>query len=97
VERAYEALVVAPILEALAQEGGGRTPEAIGVRCEDEPILMSPGTGGTARPATRKAQVNRCLQALKKDRLVKKARNGTWSLTDTGLEAHARLTGQAGE
>ncbi len=97
VERAYEALVVAPILEVLAQESGGRTPEAIGVRCEDEPILMSPQTGRPARPATRKAQVKRCLQALEKDRLVKKARNGTWSLTDTGLEAHARLTGQAGE
>jgi len=58
---------------------------------------MSPQTGRPARPATRKAQVKRCLQALEKDRLVKKARNGTWSLTDTGLEAHARLTGQAGE
>jgi hypothetical protein len=58
---------------------------------------MAPSTGRPARPATRKAQVERCLEALKKDRLVKWNRNGTWNLTDKGLKTHDRLTVQAGE
>ena len=97
VERVYEALVVAPFLDALHGEGRALTPEAIADLCQDEPILMAPSTGRPARPATRKAQVERCLKALKKDRLVKKNRNGTWNLTDKGLKTHDRLTVQAGE
>ncbi|MEE1565977.1 MAG: hypothetical protein V1249_13445, partial [Acidimicrobiales bacterium] len=97
VERAYEALVVAPFLDALHGEGRALTPAAIAGLCEDEPILMAPSTGGPAWPATRKAQVARCLKALKKDRLVKMHRNGTWSPTEKGLKTHLRPTDQAGE
>ena len=97
VERVYEALVVAPFLEALHGEGRALTPEAIASLCKDEPILMAPATGGPAWPSTRKAQVQRCLKALKKDRLVKMHRNGTWSPTEEGLKTHLRLTVQAGE
>ena len=97
VERVYEALVVAPFLDALHGEGRALTPEAIADLCQDEPILMAPSTGRPARPATRKAQVERCLKALKKDRLVKWNGNGTWNLTDKGLKTHDRLIVQAGE
>ena len=97
VERAYEALVVAPFLDALHGEGRALTPAAIAGLCEDEPILMAPSTGGPAWPATRKAQIARCLKALKKDRLVKMHRNGTWSPTEKGLKTHLRPTDQAGE
>ena len=91
VDRAYEALVVKPFLEQL-RRGGAQPAATLGRELKDLPIFRTRCGDAERRPAQRKEQVERCLESLKADGLVRKLRNGSWELTpqdDTHLEGNS--------
>jgi hypothetical protein len=80
VDRAYQALVVKPFLEQL-KRGGAQPVATLSSKLKAEPIFRTRTGDGGRRPAQRKEQVERCLESLKADGLVRKLRNGSWELT----------------
>ena len=83
VDRAYQALVVKPFLEQL-RTGGAQPPATLGHKLKDLPIFRTRNGNGERHPTKRKEQVERCLEGLEVDGLVRKLRNGFWEITEQG-------------